>query len=99
MAYYAALLHMLDPKKNEEVLLRHIEYLDKLDQMGKIFARGPFGDSSGGLVVYQANSYEEALEMAENDPHILEKSRRLELKEWMIYVPFTGSEEDACVLG
>ena len=30
MAYYAALLHMLDPKKNLEVLPRHIEYLDKL---------------------------------------------------------------------
>lgn len=84
MVYYAALLHMLDAKRNLEVRPRHIEYLDELDQKGKVFARGPFGDGSGGLVIYQADSYEEALELAENDPHVIEKVRRLELKEWII---------------
>ncbi|KAA9021998.1 YciI family protein [Niallia endozanthoxylica] len=84
MAYYAAILHMLDADKNLEVRPRHIEYLDELDQKGKIFARGPFSDGSGGLVIYQADSYEEARQMAENDPHVVEQSRRLELKEWII---------------
>lgn len=84
MAYYAAILHMLDAKRNLEVRPRHIEYLDALDLKGKVFARGPFGDGSGGLVIYQADSYEEALQMAENDPHVIEQSRRLELKEWII---------------
>ncbi len=84
MVYYAALLHMLDAKRNLEVRPRHIEYLDELDQKGKVFARGPFGDGSGGLVIYQADSYEEALELAENDPHVIEKVRHLELKEWII---------------
>jgi uncharacterized protein len=84
VAYYAALLHMLDAKRNLEIRPRHIEYLDELDQKGKIFARGPFGDSSGGLVIYIADSYEEASKMAKNDPHVIERSRRLELKEWII---------------
>jgi uncharacterized protein len=84
MTYYAAILHMLDKEKNLEVRPRHIEYLDKLDQEGKIFARGPFSDDSGGLVVYKADSYEEALLLAENDPHVILGSRRLELKEWKI---------------
>ncbi len=84
MSYYAALLHMIDPEKNKEVLPRHIEYLDKLDSEGKVFARGPFTDGSGGLVVYIANSFEEASILAENDPHVVEKVRRLELKEWKI---------------
>lgn len=75
---------MLDADKNLEVRPRHIEYLDELDQKGKIFARGPFSDGSGGLVIYQADSYEEARQMAENDPHVVEQSRRLELKEWII---------------
>lgn len=84
MPYYAAILHMLDKEKNLEVRPRHIEYLDNLDQEGKIFARGPFSDDSGGLVVYKADSYEEALLLAENDPHVILGSRRLELKEWKV---------------
>jgi len=80
--YYAAILHMLDPEKNEKVRPRHIAYLDKLQQEGKIWGRGPFADGSGGLVVYIADSWEEAKQLAENDPHVLEGSRRLELKEW-----------------
>lgn len=84
MPYYAAILHMIDPQKNTEVRPRHIEYLDELDKKGKIFARGPFLDGSGGLVVYIANSFEEALSLAEDDPHIVEGVRRLELKEWQV---------------
>jgi uncharacterized protein YciI len=75
---------MLNKAKNLEVRPRHIEYLDKLDKAGKIFARGPFSDESGGLVVYIADSYEEALTLAENDPHVVFESRRLELKEWKV---------------
>lgn len=87
MPYYAAVLHMLDALKNKEVLPRHVSYLDQLDQQGKVFRRGPFADGSGGLVVYIADSMEEAKEMAENDPHVVEKVRRLELKEWKVW-PF-----------
>jgi uncharacterized protein YciI len=82
MAYYAALLHMLDLEKNKELRPLHVEYLEELEEEGKVFARGPFGDDSGGLVVYVADSYEEALTLAENDPHVINKVRRLELKEW-----------------
>ncbi len=84
MGYYAAMLYMLDPEKNKVVLPRHIEYLDRLDKEGKVFARGPFADGSGGLVVYIAESLEEAAALAENDPHVVEKVRRLELKEWNV---------------
>lgn len=82
MAYYTAFLHMNDPEKNKQTLPAHIKYLDQLTEEGKIFGRGPFTDGSGGLVIYIADSYEEAYEMAINDPHVIEKSRNLELKEW-----------------
>ncbi|MEH7384452.1 YciI family protein [Bacillus sp. JJ1521] len=86
MAYFAAFLHMLDIEKNKEVLPRHIQYLDELDEQGKIFARGPFLDNSGGLIVYIADSITEAYSLAEKDPHVIEGSRKLELKEWKILV-------------
>ncbi|MEW9671453.1 YciI family protein [Ammoniphilus sp. 3BR4] len=87
MPYYTALLHMLDAEKNKEVLPRHIAYLDQLDQQGKIFGRGPFADGSGGMVIYIAETREEAQQMAENDPHVVEGVRRLELKEWKLWKP------------
>ena len=82
MILYAAILETIDPKKDEEILDVHKAYLQKFIDEGKIFAKGPFTDHSGGLVIYKANSYEEAKQMAENDPAILEKSRKLTLKEW-----------------
>ncbi|MFB9758692.1 MULTISPECIES: YciI family protein [Bacillaceae] len=87
MPYYAAILHMVDEEKNQKVLPYHIEYLDRLDQQGKIFSRGPFLDGSGGMVVYIAGTLEEARHMAENDPHVVNGVRRLELKEWQVWKP------------
>ncbi|MEK4031452.1 YciI family protein [Pseudobacillus sp. FSL P4-0506] len=84
MPYYAALLHMIDTEKNKETRPFHIDYLDELDKQGKIYARGPFSDGSGGLVVYIADTFEEAHLLAEKDPHVIEKARRLELKEWQV---------------
>ena len=84
MAYYAALLHMIDAVKNEETRPLHIAYLDELDKQGKIYARGPFSDGSGGLVVYIADTFEEAFSLAAKDPHVIKRARRLEIKEWEI---------------
>lgn len=83
MGYYAALLHMIDPEKNKEVRPLHLEYLAELEKENKVFGKGPFADGSGGMVVYVADTYEEALHLAENDPAVTHKVRRLELKEWL----------------
>ncbi|SCG82451.1 hypothetical protein DW1_0843 [Proteiniborus sp. DW1] len=82
MILYAAILKTIDPKKDAEILDVHKAYLQKYIDEGKIFAKGPFTDHSGGLVIYKVDSYEEAKKLAENDPAVLEKSRTLTLKEW-----------------
>lgn len=82
MAYFAALLYMIDPEKNTEIRPHHIKYLEELEKQGKIFARGPFTDGSGGLVVYKSDTFEEASSLAKNDPYVIEKARKLDLKEW-----------------
>ena len=82
MILYEAILKTIDKKKDEEILDIHKAYLQKYIDNGKIFAKGPFTDHSGGIVIYKVDSYEEAKELAENDPVILEKSRELTLKEW-----------------
>jgi uncharacterized protein YciI len=84
VAHYAAILYMLDPVKNQELRPQHLDHLKTLQEQGKIFAKGPFADGAGGLVIYIADSLEEAQEMAEKDPYVVEKVRRLELHQWKI---------------
>lgn len=43
---------------------------------------GPFTDKLGGLVIYKADSLEEARQLAEADPVVVEGARTLELREW-----------------
>lgn len=82
MAHFAAILHMADPEKNQTFRPHHLDYLAELDKQGKIFAKGPFADGAGGMVIYIAESLEEAKEMAEKDPYVVEGVRRLELHQW-----------------
>ncbi len=82
MKYFAAFLPMLDEEKSRAVRPRHLAFLEEQDARGKIFARGPFTDGSGGLVIYNASSLEEAQEIAASDPYVTEGARRLELQEW-----------------
>ncbi|WGU95323.1 YciI family protein [Paenibacillus dendritiformis] len=84
MAHYAALLEMKDASKNQTYRQAHLDYLDKLKEQGKVFAKGAFGDGSGGMVIYMADSMEEARQLAENDPYVVEGVRHLNLREWKI---------------
>ena len=79
---YAAILKMIDPVKDAEILEEHIEYLNKYIASGKIFAKGPFLDHSGGLVIFETENMEEAKELIDNDPVIINNTRSYELKEW-----------------
>lgn len=82
MILYPAILKTIDSKKDEEILQEHLNYLNNLIKEEKVFAKGPFTDHSGGLIIFQVASFEEARELIENDPVILNKSRKYELKEW-----------------
>ncbi|WP_078553633.1 YciI family protein [Bacillus alkalicellulosilyticus] len=82
--HFAAILKMKNPEINAKYRPAHLEYLQELEQEGKIFAKGPFIDGTGGMVIYIAESIEEAKELAEKDPYIIEGVRTLELHEWGI---------------
>ena len=82
MILYAAIMKTIDAKKDEEILKEHISYLEKYIDNGKIYAKGPFLDHSGGLVIYNVDSIEEAKKIIDNDPAIVNKSRTYELKGW-----------------
>jgi uncharacterized protein YciI len=46
----------------------HREYLGSLKEQGKLAASGPFEDDSGALIIYEADSQEEAEALIAEDP-------------------------------
>lgn len=82
MIFYVAILNTIDAEKDAEILDEHKAYLQKYIDRGKIYAKGPFTDHSGGLVIYSVESIEEAKKIIDNDPIIRDNTREYTLKEW-----------------
>jgi len=60
---------------NKTVITRHIEHLRKLDDNAKLVLCGPFKDDCSdisGIVIFKAESYEEAEEICKSDPFVVE---------------------------
>ena len=87
MNYFAAILKMKDAEKNKKYRPQHVDFLVQQEKKGNIFARGRFTDGTGGLVIYIAPSYAEALKLAETDPYVTLGARSLELYEWDMKLP------------
>jgi uncharacterized protein YciI len=86
MKYFAAFLMMKDSEKNASYRQQHMDFLLQNEKQGKIFARGRFTEGKGGLVVYIAESFEEAVQIAQSDPLVTSGARTLELYEWEMKV-------------
>jgi len=82
MKYFAAILYLENSEKNVALRPQHLAFLDEQGAKARIFARGPFSDGAGGLVIYQAESLEEARRIAQSDPYVTGGARRLELHPW-----------------
>jgi uncharacterized protein YciI len=70
-----------EPGRIQAVAPRHHQYWKQRELSG--FSGGPFADRSGGLITFEAEGIEQARELIENDPFVLEdllESRWV--KEW-----------------
>ncbi len=80
--YYVALLTIVDAELNAKIRPDHLAYIDQLYRENKVLMAGPFTDGKGGLVIYRADSWEEAKQLAEADPVVAQGARTLELRQW-----------------
>jgi uncharacterized protein YciI len=55
-------------EEEKAIMAKHFVYVNQLSTEGKIVLSGACTDGAMGLIIYNANSYELALEMFENDP-------------------------------
>ena len=68
MKYAAIIEYSQDKAKIAEVRPTHRQYLARLKENGQLAASGPFTDDSGALIVYEANSPDEAEGFLKADP-------------------------------
>ena len=75
-------VYLMNNKKdlNLQVVQEHVEHLRILDQEGRLVLCGPFTDYPGGMVVFRADSEDEALRTAESDPFIASGFKTFELR-------------------
>lgn len=87
MPYFVALMETIDAQKDAEILESHKAYLNQHIAAGNIFAKGPFTDHSGGLILLKVKDLEAAKAVMDNDPVSLNKTRKITLKEWKSTLP------------
>lgn len=68
MKFAAIIEYLQDKAKVDEIRPVHRQYLAGLKAKGQIAATGPFTDGSGALIIYEANSAEEAEALLKGDP-------------------------------
>ncbi|MDR6553198.1 YciI family protein [Paenibacillus qinlingensis] len=84
MKQYIAILPMLDEEKNKLHRPAHLVYLAELERKGSIYLKARFVDGVGGMVIYNAQSLEEAEQLAYQDPLVIHGARSCEFHELLI---------------
>lgn len=70
------------PEEFEKLMPQMMGYLAELKSAGKLRHTGPFADLSGGVDIIEADSLEEARELAQRDPFVANNLGTYTLKEW-----------------
>lgn len=88
---YHAELTIIDSEKNTESRPAHLKYISDLYEAGKVFRAGPFLDKKGGLVIYDCETEEEALRLANDDPAVTSGARTVKVRAWQpLDFPISG---------
>ena len=82
---YVILLDQIKGVKTTESHIRdHVQYLKELEDKGHLVLCGPFIDYKGGMVIINANSLDEAKEIAHSDPFVKSGVRSCEIRSWQL---------------
>ena len=68
----------------DQDLKEHIAYMERLHKEGKLLMGGPFSDSTGGLALLKVGSIEEAADIVEKDPAVLNGVFEVAVRPWHV---------------
>ena len=79
-----------DPEAVKASLPDHLAYQRNLEESGRLLMAGPISDESGeqmigaGMIIYRADSMEDATQLAEEDPMHKSGARSFCLRKWLV---------------
>lgn len=79
-----------EPQDVKDSLSGHLAYQAELERAGSLAFAGPMSDETGdhmqgtGLIIYRADSLEDARVLAQNDPMHQSGARTFTMRRWMI---------------
>ncbi len=86
-----------------DAMSRHFQYLKALIEEKKVFMAGPCLDATFGIVIYEADTEEQARSIMENDPSVIAGVMSAEMHEFRVsllqsdYVPLRHRKAVAAV--
>ena len=70
----------------------HLANLEPLNRQGRVFLAGPFTDLAGSLIIIEADSLEEATQIAQQDPYTVHGVfERIEVHPFKQVIPGVSS--------
>lgn len=66
-------------------LTRHQAYMSDLRDKGKVAMGGPFSDGTGGLIIYQTQTIEEAKTLLAADPAVVDGVFEARVHPWLVH--------------
>ncbi|NDR59286.1 YciI family protein [Aliiruegeria sabulilitoris] len=88
--FVARTLPSKSPEELREMLPAHLTYQAELEKQGKLAFAGPVSDETGenllgeGMIIYRADTLEEARALADADPMHSSGARRYDLRRWLV---------------
>ena len=89
MATYAVTITYDDLALRDKIRPSHREYLASLFDQQVLVSAGPFGDDSGALLIYEADSEQALQAVLDKDPYVVNTGclASLTIKEWKRVFP------------
>ena len=75
---------IVDKPRFDQFVRAHIDYVNGLIEKGHQARSGYWAERGGGMLIFQADSMEEAKSLVEADPLIANNCVEYELHEWCI---------------
>ena len=65
----------------------HLRYLKDVDKKGELIIAGRYKNGTGGLIIVCTKDYDRALEIAKNDPYIINEVRDFTILDYGKFDP------------
>ena len=65
----------------------HLRYLKDVDEKGELIIAGRYKNGTGGLIIVCTKDYDRALEIAKNDPYIINEVRDFTILDYGKFNP------------